>query len=137
MKACFRTSTAILDAASRGSRKRLAVWQATLAGALLLVLNLGPTGCGCDLEITTGGLPDAVVSTAYAIEFDSHCGGDSWFLSTGTLPPGIALQSNGDFEGVPTLPGTFNFTVGVVDFGSDDQAFKGFTLTVRAAPAEP
>ncbi len=120
----------------RGDREtRRGWWWAALAAAALLLINLGPSGCGCDLEITTSRLPDAMVNKSYNFELDSHCGGDTWFLSHGGLPPGIALQSNGDLEGVPTLPGVFNITVGVFDFDSGDEAFKGFTLTVQ--PAAP
>ena len=108
---------------------------AALVAALLLLLNLGPLSCGCTLEITTGSLPDAIVNTPYAFGLDSHCGGDTWFLFSGDLPPGIGLQSNGDLEGVPTLPGVFIFTVGVFDFNSGDEAFKAFTLTVQRASA--
>ena len=113
---------------------RAVPWWATLAAVALLMLNLGPVGCGCDLEITTGSLPDAVVNKSYAVELDSHCGGDTWFLASGDLPPGIGLHSDGDLEGVPTLPGMFNFTIGVFDFDSGDEAFKGFTLTVQRPP---
>lgn len=101
-----------------------------LAAAVLLMLNLGPSGCACDLEIATDSLPNAMVNRAYSYGLDSHCGGDTWFLASGELPPGIGLQSNGDVEGVPTLPGLFSFTVGLIDFNSGDEAFKGFALLV-------
>ena len=117
-----------------GCAHRRAPWWAPLAAALLLMLNLGPVGCACDLEVSTGSLPDAVVDTFYSFGLDSHCGGDTWFLAAGGLPPGIGLQSNGDLEGTPTLPGVFDFTVGVFDFDSGDEAFKGFALTVRLLP---
>lgn len=120
----------------RGGREsRRGWWWAALAAGVLLLVNLGPSGCGCDLEITTTSLPDAIVNKSYGIELDSHCGGDTWFLSHGGLPPGIALQSDGDLGGTPTVAGVFTFTVGVFDFDSGDEAFKGFTLTVL--PAAP
>ena len=117
-----------------GWARRPALWRGVLPAAVLLLLNLGPLGCGCDLEITTGRLPDAVVNKLYIFELDSHCGGDTWFLEHGGLPPGIALQSNGDVEGIPTAAGMFTFTVGVFDFDSGDEAFKGFTLEVQPPP---
>ncbi len=117
-----------------GWANRPAPWWAMLAAAVLLVLNLGPLGCGCDLKIGTDSLPDAAVNTSYSFGLDSDCGGDSWFLASGNLPPGIGLQSDGDLQGLPTLPGVFSFTVGVFDFGSGDQAFKGFTLVVHQPP---
>ncbi len=119
-----------------GSANRSAPWWATLAAAGLLMLNLGPSGCACDLEIATDSLPAAVVNVAYSYNLDSHCGGDTWFLSSGDLPPGMALQSNGDVEGVPTFPGLFTFTVGLIDFDSGDEAFRTFALLVtRPTPA--
>ncbi len=121
-------------ASRRCSTPRRVLGYPILAAALLLVLNLGPLSCGCDLEITTGGLPDGVVNTFYVFGLDSDCGGDTWFLADGFLPPGIALQSNGDVEGLPTRAGMFTFTVGVVDFDSGDEAFKTFTLTLHPAP---
>ena len=34
-----------------------------------------------------------------------------WTVSAGSLPPGLALTSGGDFSGTPTRAGTFQFTV--------------------------
>lgn len=95
----------------------------------------GGAGCfsDCDLKIKTSSLPAAIVGVEYRFNLDSSCGGDSWFVNDGTLPPGIGLQSDGDFRGVPTAVGAFNFTIGVVDFGQYDQAFKGFQLVVLPA----
>src|SRR5262249_23561697 len=82
--------------------------------------------CGCDdcnLEITTNPLPDAVVGVPYSFGLNSECGGDTWFLASFDLPPGVGLQSDGDLVGVPSVPGIFSFTIGVVDYGSGEQAF--------------
>ena len=105
--------------------------RALLLAIILLPIELGSAGCGCDLEIATRALPDGVVGVAYSFELDSHCGGDGWFLDSGTLPPGIGLRDDGTLRGVPTQAGTFLFTIGVFDFDGD-HASKGFALTVSA-----
>src|SRR5262249_14690845 len=103
---------------------------------LLIPIEIGSSGCGCDLEITTHALPDAFVGGNYSFELDSDCGGDEWFLSSGLLPPGIGLQSDGDLHGVPIQAGIFLFTIGVFDFHGDE-AFRGFSLTVHEPPPLP
>jgi hypothetical protein len=110
--------------------------------ATLLSLIAGWTLAGhvacyddCDLKIKTDVLPIGAVGFEYRFNLDSGCGGDDWFVNDGTLPPGIQLQSDGDLRGVPTVAGSFNFNVGVYDFGSDETAFKGFQITIAVAPA--
>ena len=39
----------------------------------------------------------------------------SWTNSSGALPPGLTLATNGVISGTPTTNGTFNFTVKVTD----------------------
>lgn len=98
----------------------------------------GGTGCyyydddDCDLKIQSNALPAGVVNVEYRFNLDSKCGGDDWFIADGNLPPGIALQSDGDLLGVPVAVGTFNFTVGVVDYDYYyyDEAYKGFQLII-------
>src|SRR2546430_2324033 len=95
---------------------------AVLIALLLLPVEIGSLGCGCDLEVVNSSLPDAVVGISYKVDLDSKCGGDSWFLEDGSLPPGISLLEDGKLRGTPGQPGTFIFTVGVVDFDNDDHA---------------
>jgi len=96
------------------------------------------TGCSdCDLRVSTRMLPDAVVGIRYDVPLTSNCGGDAWFLQTGTLPPGIGLEEDGDLAGIPTLRGTYAFTVGVFDFASGATAFKGLSLTVDPGAPTP
>jgi putative Ig domain-containing protein len=85
----------------------------------------------CDLKIGTDELPDGVVGVDYSARIDSDCGGDQFFFDEGHLPPGIEIQSDGDLRGTPIAAGTFTFTVGVVDFGSGDEAVKGFQIVVH------
>jgi len=96
---------------------------AALAGAV-------PACSDCNLSVSTQSLPDGDVGMFYFAQFDSHCGGDDWFIQTGILPPGIGLQENGKLQGTPTSAGTFPFTVGVFDFGSGEVAYKGFEIEI-------
>ena len=110
----------------RGARSATLRW--FLAAALFFV-----AGCGCQLEIVNGNVPDAQVGVSYAIFLTSQCGGDTWFLQSGVLPPGIGLRSDGLLSGTPGVAGSFAFTVGVFDFSSGDTAFRGLILNVNRA----
>lgn len=105
---------------------------AVLVGALLMAAP----GCDnhCDLEVTTSQLPDGVEDQGYAFNLESECGGDVWGLTDGSsLPPGITLNEDGELRGTPSVPGTFFFTVEVIDFHQFDLtevAFAGLSLTV-------
>jgi hypothetical protein len=97
----------------------------------LAALSLGAAGCNdCGLQVATNSLPDAQVGLPYAMFLESSCGGDFWFVEGTGLPPGIGLRDDGLLSGTPALVGTFTFTVGVVDFGDEEQAFKGLALHV-------
>ncbi len=105
--------------------------------AALVSLPLG-TGCSdCDLKIETNELRVAFVGEPYVESLNSDCGGDSWFLEAGNLPPGIELREDGDLRGTPTRAGVYDFTVGVADIDGfdielfNDIAFKGLSLIVE------
>jgi hypothetical protein len=92
-------------------------------------------GCSdCELSVSTRTLPDAALGVRYSFSLSSNCGGDAWFLQTGSLPPGIGLQGDGHFGGVPTLVGLYTFTVGVFDYPSGTTAYKGLSIIVGQAP---
>ena len=102
-------------------------------GAVVMCITLGAALAGCcSLKITTETLPPAVEGRKYSFEMDSECGGDVWFLSAGTLPPGIALDSNGEIYGIPTVPGVYFVTLGVDDL-SGNTVVKGYEITVLEA----
>ncbi len=104
---------------------------------LVLLAAIAMAGCGdddCDLEIDTFALLDGVVGQEYRDDLDADCGGDDWFLDSGTLPPGISLDTDGNLRGVPARAGIFDFTAVVVeydDFGDEGEvAFGGFSIQV-------
>ena len=121
----------------RAGRSRAAALLVAFASLLLLGGGV-VTGSGCsdcDLRVSTRMLPDATLGIRYDVPLTSNCGGDAWFLQTGSLPPGIGLEEDGEVAGIPTLAGTYTFTVGVFDYPSGAVAYKGLSITVdRAAP---
>jgi hypothetical protein len=119
-----------------GRPRALALFVALAALVLLAGGVVSGSGCSdCDLRVSTRMLPDATVGIRYDVPLTSNCGGDAWFLQTGTLPPGIGLEEDGDLAGIPTLAGSYAFTVGVIDYPSGAVAYKGLSIAVlRAAP---
>ena len=63
-------------------------------------------------------------------------GNDTWSVTSGSLPAGVTLESDGYVYGTPTASGSFSFTVGVTDSATPtpDVASAAVTLTVAAAP---
>jgi uncharacterized repeat protein (TIGR01451 family) len=58
----------------------------------------------------------------------------TWSIVAGQLPPGVNLSPAGLFSGVPTTPGTYNFTVQFTSFATPPQTVqRSFTVTI----AEP
>ncbi len=84
------------------------------------------------LAITTTTLPQGEQGNPYSQVFAATGGTTpySWSVSAGT-PPGITMGANGDFAGMPTAAGTFNFTVTVTDANSKT-ANGNFSATVLA-----
>jgi hypothetical protein len=90
------------------------------------VNNKGP-------QITTGSLPQGQQGNSYSEVFSATGGTTpySWSISAGTPPPGIAMNANGEFAGMPNTVGTFNFTVRVTD-ATAKTATGNFSVTVIA-----
>lgn len=75
------------------------------------------------------------VGVAYAPVALSATGGRApykWSVSAGALPGGLALGSDGSVSGIPTVAGTFTFTVQAADSGDSSATLPG-TITVAAA----
>jgi Putative Ig domain len=70
-----------------------------------------------ELAITTNNLSAANQGEMYSEVFAETGGAApfSWSISGGTPPPGVTMNSNGDFAGLPTATGTFKFAVTVTD----------------------
>jgi hypothetical protein len=95
----------------------------------------GPELCAQTLIITTPSLPAATLSAPYSVTLTATGGGTpySWSLAFGALPPGLGLSSAGVISGMPTITGTWTFTVRVRDVFSQT-AMKAFSITVQLPP---
>src|SRR6202790_2894117 len=85
------------------------------------------------LKITTTNLPQSQQGNTYSEVFSATGGATPyiWTISAGTPPAGIAMNANGDFAGMSTETGTFNFTAMVTDAAAKT-ATGNFTVTVVA-----
>src|SRR5450759_467679 len=85
------------------------------------------------LQITTGTLPQGQQGNTYSEVFTATGGTTpySWSISAGTPPPGTAMNVNGNFAGMPTTVGTFNFTVTVTD-AANKTASQTFVVAIGA-----
>jgi hypothetical protein len=87
---------------------------------------------GVPLLITTVVVSNATVGLAYSAPLGANGGTApyTWSLVSGTLPPGITLNSsNGLLSGTPLTPGSYNFTVNVAD-SSSATAQRAYSITV-------
>jgi hypothetical protein len=82
--------------------------------------------------IMTTGLPEGRVGETYLSSFEVANGSEpfAWTLTSGQLPPGVALSASGAVGGAPTVAGTYAFSVRVSDsLGRVDGRF--FSIRVR------
>src|ERR1022692_1650325 len=88
------------------------------------------------LQVTTTSLPNGTNGVAYSQTLVA-AGGQTpytWTNSSGALPPGLMLATNGVISGIPTTNGTFNFTVKVTDALSST-ATQALVLTAFGPPS--
>jgi hypothetical protein len=85
------------------------------------------------LTITTSTIADTTVGATYSALF-AATGGNTpyiWSITSGTLPNGLALKSDGTLSGIPLTVGSATFTIQVSDASQPAQtASKTFTLNV-------
>jgi hypothetical protein len=82
---------------------------------------------------TTASLPGGTVGTAYSTPLKAKGGNApfTWAVTTGSLPPGLALSNGGVISGKPTTTGTSQFTVTVTDSSNPAQtASRTFSLSI-------
>jgi hypothetical protein len=82
-------------------------------------------------------LPDGATGTAY-LQNVSAAGGStpySFTVTSGALPSGITLASNGQLSGSPTTGGTFNFAI-TATYGNGCPGTRDYILNVDAVPLQ-
>ncbi len=88
------------------------------------------------ITVSPSTLPDGQVSVAYN-QFIMASGGSTPYtfgVTSGSLPDGLTLGSNGTLSGTPTVANTFNFTVTATD-SHNCTGSQAYTVTIGAAPA--
>jgi hypothetical protein len=97
----------------------------TAAAAITITVNPG-------LSLGTAtSLPAGTVGEEYSYAFHStFVGTVTWNLVLGTLPPGLALTSEGLLTGTPTSAATTSFMIGAG--GGDQTAHQIYTITIGA-----
>lgn len=87
------------------------------------------------IAISPPSLPDGVVNKPYSQTLTgSGCVGACMWSSSGSLPTGLALNSNtGQISGTPTAAGTFQFTALVTD-GNLDSGSQAYTIGIHTPP---
>ena len=80
-----------------------------------------------------GSFPAGTYNAAYTSQSVTATGGDSSFtfaVTSGTLPSGLGLMTNGAISGTPTATGTFTFTVTATDTDGCKGA-QSFTIAIN------
>lgn len=103
-----------------------------------------------DLQVTSpDGLTITLGTNSYSADEDesasvaapSVAGGVApltWSLASGSLPPGLTVQSDGTIQGTPTSAGSYGgLTLEVVDAVGHRGSTPVFSISVAAADAEP
>lgn len=87
------------------------------------------------LTITTEALPAATVGVPYSFTLAASGGSPpySWQIVGGALPTGLSLNANGVLSGLPTVTGTFTFTVRAFD-RLQATAQRNYQLVVNTPP---
>ncbi|WP_174240918.1 putative Ig domain-containing protein, partial [Granulicella sp. S190] len=89
------------------------------------------------LSLNTASLPSGTVNTGYSVALQATGGTTpySWSITSGSLPTGlIFVSSTGIVSGIPTVTGTFNFTIAVTDAGTPAQS-KSVPYSLTITPA--
>jgi uncharacterized protein (TIGR03382 family) len=90
------------------------------------------------LFLTPATLPEGETSQAYDITLSTSgaIGVQTFALTTGTLPAGLAMDAAGQISGTPTQAETATFTVEATD-STGATASRSFTLTIIAPVVSP
>ena len=120
-------------------------WDDTTANANVEIQGgLYPRGIICEWEyevtppvtiLTANHLPGGVVNATYSQSLVADEKTSMWTLISGTVPTGLTLSSSGLLNGIPTVTGSFDFTVKAQNNSEYD--LKTFTLEVVSVSVPP
>ncbi len=80
-------------------------------------------------------LPDGLVGTLYSTTLTATGTAPIAFsLASGTLPPGLSINSSGTISGTPTVAGTFNFTIQALNACGNNTQLFSITVTATCVP---
>ncbi len=120
----------------------------TVAGTYTYTLTCGGTETGFaslnvgvppPLVIQTASLLNGTLGMPYGPVGLQATGGDGefhWSVLSGSLPSGLTLTDAGTLQGVPSLSGTYDFTIQVAD-GEDPAIFASKALHITVAAGLP
>ena len=90
------------------------------------------------LAITTASLPGGRAASAYTATLQASGGSGSnvWSVASSALPTGVTLDaSTGALSGVPSVAGTFTFTLKVPDAGdASNYAIGSYSFAIAPPP---
>ncbi|ROL62232.1 hypothetical protein D9V86_01750 [Bacteroidetes/Chlorobi group bacterium ChocPot_Mid] len=124
------------------SKKNMTLFKNAMIFSLLFIILSCAEDCKFN-SISTESLPDGTVGTEYyfRIELETSCSAPyrKIEVKNGDLPPGITLDTSGEFTGIPTQAGTYTFTITArVCFGSNGFEYidcrdktKEFTIKIN------
>ena len=117
------------------------VADSTQPTSLTQTLGLSITVNGALTITTTSPLSGGNVGTQYNATVNATGGLQpyAWSITGGSLPPGLALNSNGgnvNINGTPTTTGTYNFTIQVID-NENPQVSVSQNLSIIIESAAP
>jgi hypothetical protein len=95
--------------------------------------DLDTDSVGVLITVNPSSLPNGSIGTPYS-QMITASGGTapySFAVTSGTLPNGLNLNSNGLLSGDPTTTGTFNFTVTATDSNTDTGS-RAYTIQILA-----
>jgi hypothetical protein len=87
-------------------------------------------------SVTTTSLPDGITGTAYTqtLQAAGGTGNRVWAVSSGILPPGLALDAkSGNINGTPKAAADYFFTVSAID-SAGTSGSKALSININLAP---
>ena len=107
-----------------------------VVGYLTLAWMLSGAGCAFEIDqiSISNTVPDGRVGVEFFFAIETNDDVNAFRIVAGELPPGLQLSNAGELFGVPTMTGTFSFTVEALDVSQgfiEESTSKAFSLTIR------